>query len=123
MADSIIDDATLAAAERLFGIEYTSAEHAQMLDNLPDQIELAVRRRAVKLPNSLSPATVFDPCLPGFSAPAQCRMNIPRIAPPLPTNDEDIAFAPVGHQSAWIGWWTIDLRPTDADLSRPNPQA
>jgi hypothetical protein len=69
MADSVIDRAALAAAERLFGIEYTDAEHAQMLDNLPDQIELAVRRRSVKLPKSLSPATVFDPRLPGFTMP------------------------------------------------------
>jgi hypothetical protein len=44
MADSIIDGATLAAAERLFGIEYTDAERAQMLDNVADQIELTVRR-------------------------------------------------------------------------------
>ena len=102
MADSTIDGATLAAAERLFGIQYTDAERAQMLDNLAEQIELAVRRRAVKHPNSLPPATVFDPRPPGFTMPAQPRMNIPRIAPPLPANDEDIAFASVAHQSAWI---------------------
>jgi Asp-tRNA(Asn)/Glu-tRNA(Gln) amidotransferase A subunit family amidase len=102
MADSTIDGPTLAAAERLFGIQYTDAERTQMLDNLADQIESTVRRRAVKLPNSLPPATVFDPRLPGFMMPAQRRMNIPRIAPPLPANDEDIAFAPAGHQSAWI---------------------
>ena len=119
MADSIIDGATLAAAERLFGIEYTDAEHAQMLDNLADQIELAVRRRAVKLPNSLPPATVFDPRLPGFTMPAQSRMNIPRIAPPLPANDEDIAFAPVSHQSAWIaGGQLTSVRLTRIYLDR-----
>ena len=66
-----IHGATLAAAERLFGIQYTDAERAQMRDNLADQIELAVRRRAVKLPNALPPATVFDPRLPGFTMPAQ----------------------------------------------------
>lgn len=55
MADNAIDGTTVAAAERLFGIQYTDAERTQMLDNLADQIELAVRRRAVKLPNSLPP--------------------------------------------------------------------
>jgi len=119
MADPVIDGTTLAAAERLLGIEYTEAEHAQMLDNLPDQIELAVRRRAVKLPNSLPPATVFDPRLPGFTMPAQCQMNIPRIAPPLPANDEDIAFAPVSHQSAWIaGGQLTSVRLTRIYLDR-----
>ena len=45
MTDPMIDGATLAAAERLFGIQYTDTERAQMLDNLADQVELAVRRR------------------------------------------------------------------------------
>lgn len=81
MADLTIYGAALAAAERLFGIQYTDTERAQMLDNLADQIELAVRRRVVKLPNSLPPATVFDPRPPGFTLPAQRLMNIPRIAP------------------------------------------
>jgi hypothetical protein len=92
----------VAAAERLFGIQSTGAERTQMLDNLADQIEVAVRRRAVKLPNSLPPATVFDPRPPGFMMPAQPRMNIPRVAPPLPSNDEDIVYATVGHLSAWV---------------------
>src|SRR6516225_1485213 len=99
MANSTIDGPTLAAAERLFGIQYTDAERAQMLDSLADQIEWAVRRRVVTLPNSLAPATAFDPRLAGFLMPAQSRMNIPRSAPPLPSNDEDIVFASVGHLS------------------------
>jgi hypothetical protein len=101
-ADFTIDDPTLSAAERLFGIQYTDSERAQMLGNLADQIEMAVRRRAVKLPNSLAPSTVFDPRPPGFTMPAQFRMNIPRVAFPLPSNDEDIVFAPVKHLSTWI---------------------
>ena len=67
MTDLAIDDATLNAAERLFGVRYTDAEHAQMRDNLAQQVELAIRRRAVKLPNTLPPATLFDPRLPGFA--------------------------------------------------------
>ena len=122
MADLTIHGATLAAAERLFGIRYTDTERAQMLDNLADQIELAVRRRVVKMPNSLPPATVFDPRPPGFTLPAQRLMNIPRIAPPLPANDEDIAFAPVSHQSAWI-WWATNFGATHAHLPRPSPRA
>ena len=119
MADYTIDGTTVAAAERLFGIQYTDAERTQMLDNLADQIELAVRRRAVKLPNSLPPATVFDPRLPGFMMPAQPRMNIPRVAPPLPSNDEDIVYAPVGHLSAWVsGGQLTSVRLTRMYLDR-----
>jgi Asp-tRNA(Asn)/Glu-tRNA(Gln) amidotransferase A subunit family amidase len=119
MADSTIDCPTLAAAERLFGIQYTDNERTQMLDNLADQIELAVRRRAVKLPNALAPATVFDPRLPGFMMPAQPRMNIPRVAPPLPSNDEDIAYAPMGRLSAWIaGGQLTSVRVTRMYLDR-----
>jgi Asp-tRNA(Asn)/Glu-tRNA(Gln) amidotransferase A subunit family amidase len=102
MTDLTIDDSMLDAAERLLGIRYTEAERAQMRDNLGGQIALAVRRRAVKLPNALPPATLFDPRLAGFSMPAQAALNIPRVAPALPGSDEDIAFAPVHHLSCWI---------------------
>jgi hypothetical protein len=102
MTDLTIDDATLNAAELLLGVRYTDAERAQMRDNLADQIELAVRRRAVKLPNALPPATIFDPRLRSFRMPAQSALNIPRSAHILPQADEDIAFAPVRHLSAWI---------------------
>jgi hypothetical protein len=54
MADSTIDGATLTAAERLFGIQYTNAGRTQILDNLTDQIELAVRRRAASRFSSLN---------------------------------------------------------------------
>jgi hypothetical protein len=97
MTDLTIDDATLNAAERLLGVRYTDAERAQMRDNLAAQIELAVRRRAVKLPNALPPATLFDPRLRSFRMPAQSALNIPRSAHILPQADEDIAFAPVRH--------------------------
>ena len=75
----MIDGATLNAAERLFGVRYTDAERAQMRDNLGEQVQQVFRRRAVKLPHALSPATLFDPRLPGFAMPAQSAMNIPRI--------------------------------------------
>jgi Asp-tRNA(Asn)/Glu-tRNA(Gln) amidotransferase A subunit family amidase len=119
MTDLTIDDATLNAAERLFGVRYTDAERAQMRDNLAQQIEFAVRRRAVRLPNALPPATLFDPRLSGFAMPAQSTLNVPRSASPLPHADEDIAFAPVRHLSAWIaGGQLSSTRLTNIYLSR-----
>jgi hypothetical protein len=41
MADSTIDAPTLAAAERLFGIQYTDAERTQMMDNLAGRDAIA----------------------------------------------------------------------------------
>jgi len=45
MTDLMMDDATLDAAERLFGVRYTEAERTQMRDNLNGQVELALRRQ------------------------------------------------------------------------------
>ncbi len=114
MSELQIDDHAIAAAERLFGIEYTPQERAQMRDNLAPQVEWALRRRKVGLPNALPPSLLFDPRLPGFAMPAQQAMNIPRIAPPLPADDTAIAFAPVAHLSAWIAGHQL----TSARLTR-----
>jgi Asp-tRNA(Asn)/Glu-tRNA(Gln) amidotransferase A subunit family amidase len=94
--------ATIAAAEALLGITYTEAERALMLDNLPAQIEDALRRRAVRLPAALGPATRFDPRLPGATAPADTGFawSPPGVA--FPDNDEDIAYAPVGALAGWL---------------------
>jgi Asp-tRNA(Asn)/Glu-tRNA(Gln) amidotransferase A subunit family amidase len=92
----------LAAAETLLGIRYTDAERALMLDNLPPQLERALRSRALGHPASLGPATKFDPRLPGFAMPkaAPFVFTPPDIA--LPESDEDIAFAPVTALAGWI---------------------
>jgi len=102
MSEFLLDDVGLDAAERLFGVRYTASERAQMRDNLGAQIDLAVRRRAVRLDDALPPATLFDPRLRGFVMPEQAAMNVPAEAPALPADDDDIAFAPVRHLAAWI---------------------
>jgi Asp-tRNA(Asn)/Glu-tRNA(Gln) amidotransferase A subunit family amidase len=95
---------TIAAAERLIGIAYTSRERAQMLGNLDGQIASAIARRAKPLANSVPTASRFDPRLPGFRMPAGA--GTLRFSPagkiPLPVAEEDIAFAPVTQLSAWI---------------------
>jgi Asp-tRNA(Asn)/Glu-tRNA(Gln) amidotransferase A subunit family amidase len=94
---------TLAAAERLLGVTYTDAERAQMLGTLDEQIAAAVSRRRVPLDNAAPMATRFDPRLPGFAMPhAADRMRLSPVTAPLPDNDDDIAFAPLTHLSAWI---------------------
>jgi Asp-tRNA(Asn)/Glu-tRNA(Gln) amidotransferase A subunit family amidase len=92
----------IAAAETLLGVRYTDAERALMLDNFAPQIELALRRRAVSLPETLGPAHKFDPRLPGFAMPADGGFDWRPRAAALPAGDEDIAFAPVAELAFWI---------------------
>jgi Asp-tRNA(Asn)/Glu-tRNA(Gln) amidotransferase A subunit family amidase len=94
---------SISEAEKLVGLAYGEAERALMLDNLAAQIDLAVKRRKTVLPQSLAPATLFDPRLPGWtpSAGGRFRASEPPVLP-LPGNDEDIAFAPVSTLASWI---------------------
>jgi len=95
--------ATIEAAERLLAVSYTPAERQQMLDNLEGQITSAVARRGVHLDNSVPMAMRFDPRLPGFAMPHGAdALTLSAVTSPLPGSDEDIAFAPVTHLSAWI---------------------
>ncbi len=98
------DAETIAAAERVMGVQYSEAERALMQGNLAPQVQSARKRRELDFPNDLAPATRFDPRLPGFRAPAAQRPL--RWSEPdpgtLPQGDEDIAFAPVTHLAHWI---------------------
>jgi hypothetical protein len=99
----MITVADIEAAERLVGIAYTPSERSQMVGNLAGQIDSARKRRAVPLANSMPMASRFDPRLPSFRMPAAgpLRFGAP-ASEPLPQDDSDIAFAPVGQLSAWI---------------------
>jgi Asp-tRNA(Asn)/Glu-tRNA(Gln) amidotransferase A subunit family amidase len=95
--------ADIEAAERLVGIAYTAIERSQMVGNLAGQIESARTRRTVPLANSMPMASRFDPRPPSFRMPAERPLRFSVFASkPLPKDDSDIAFAPVGELSAWI---------------------
>ena len=100
---STITVETILEAEKLLGLGYSEAERALMVENVAAQVELAVKRRATKLPLTLAPATLFDPRLPGFAMPPERGFRPSEAAaPPLADEDEDIAFAPVTTLAAWI---------------------
>lgn len=94
----------IEAAEKILGVTYTDAERKLMASNLAPQIETALRRRSLSLPNGMAPALRFDPRLPGFpTPPAQVSPVWSNAAPgPLPDRDSDIAFAPVARLRHWI---------------------
>jgi len=94
---------TIAAGERLMGVEYTQAERQLMLDNLEGQIASALLRRAVAIPNHVPMAMRFDPRLPDFAMPhGMDALKLSPVTASLPRSDEDIAYAPVTHLAAWI---------------------
>lgn len=99
---------TFAEAEKLVQVQMTPAELAEAAGNwrmaMAPLYEMRVGPRKATLEPTLAPATIWDPVLPGEkSGPAQNRFVRGRIDPgPLPSNDEDIAFASVTRLSGWI---------------------
>ena len=116
-----ISTETIAHAERLFDVSYTHSEREQIVSVIDDYISMATRLRLVEKPNSLAPACVFDPRLPGRTYRAQGN-NLVRSNEnpgPLPADDVSIAYAPVWQLSAWIARGDISSRRlTDIYLSR-----
>jgi len=111
----------LGIAEKLVDVNYTDAERAAIYDNLEGMVDRTRERRAnAPLANTDAPAQTFDPRLPGRSYKTQ--KNSVAIkggeVGPLPT-DEDIAFAPVWKQGAWLRSGQLSAtRLTDIYLQR-----
>lgn len=102
MAETLTPD-VIEAAERVFGVTYTAAERALMLDTLEEQLGVTATRRALRFDNAEPPALRFDPRLPETRMPAPGPLRFRAADPgPLPADPEDIAFAPLWQLSAWI---------------------
>ena len=110
MPDDLTTD-VIAAAEKLVGVDYTAEERAQMVGNLEGQLASAIARRGVALDNATPAACRFDPRLPGFAMPHGADLLTPSPqSAQLPTDEDDIAFAPVTMLSHWIGSGSITSR-------------
>ena len=101
----------IEGAERLAGVSYSVAEREQMLGNLESQIAAAQAVRS-RWANASPPALRFDPRPPGFTTPAgRSGVRARRLAAkPLPTSEEDIAFASVNQLSHWLDAGAITSR-------------
>src|SRR5271163_3496028 len=103
-----VSPATFAEAEKLVRVELTEAERAQAASNWSNSMAALYERRTgpkkVALESTLSPASRWDPVLPGMKAgPDRDQFVRSKNDPgPLPTRDEDIAFASVTQLSRWI---------------------
>ena len=95
---------TFAEAEKLTGVPYTDSERDMMIDTIEQQILWAKQVRNLKINNNYHvPATVFNPRLPETKLPLPVwKRETYEKLPPVPVNEEDIAFAPITQMSEWI---------------------
>ncbi|MFB1483572.1 amidase [Corallococcus sp. RDP092CA] len=104
-----VSPTTFAEAEKLMQVRLTPAERTQAAGNwrvsLAPLHERRTGPRKLALEPTLSPASQWNPSLPGLgpTAPARDRFVRSRAAKvPLPAKEEDIAFAPLTQLSRWV---------------------
>jgi len=100
--------ATFAEAEKLAQVTMTAAERKQAAASWRTSMSAYLERRTgprkVPIEDAVAPATLWNPAIAGTSiGPAHDRFVRSAGDPgSLPTNDADIAFAPVTRLSRWI---------------------
>ena len=103
-AEQSITAATIDEAAKLHGVQYSASERELLLETISGQLAAVETVRSIARPIDLQPAIVFDPRLPGTEYRKQ--RNEVRLAAgdpgPLPSSDDDIAFASVTALSWWI---------------------
>jgi Asp-tRNA(Asn)/Glu-tRNA(Gln) amidotransferase A subunit family amidase len=101
-ADITID--TIASAEEVAGIHFDAAERELMLDGLKQQEQRIEALHKVALPNSVSPAIVFDPLPPGKKISPEARRPMVRskVASRAVPADDELAFLPVTELSELV---------------------
>ncbi|HMA52248.1 MAG TPA: amidase [Magnetospirillaceae bacterium] len=99
---------TFREAEKLLQVSSAPKDLAQMAENWQQSMAPVYERRQgprkIALEESLQPATVWNPVLPGMQGgPLQARFQPADHPPaPMPASDQDIAFAPVTALAGWI---------------------
>ena len=103
-----VSAATFAEAEKLMQVQLRPAERAMAATSWRTTMAALLERRTgprtVVLGDALAPATVWNPAVIGRnSGPARDRfVRSAADLRPLPSSDDEIAFAPVSQLSRWI---------------------
>src|SRR5262245_39739123 len=103
-----VSSATFAQAEKLMRVEMTPADRAQAAGNWRSAMAPVYERRTgphkVELEPTLAPYSLWNPVLPGQKGGPQNERFIwsKPDAGPLPSREEEIAFAPVTRLARWI---------------------
>ena len=97
-------EADLAATERVLGLSYTSAERAQLARGYDQVLDQLGTIRKLDLANDVSPASRFDPRVPGktYTAPTPKIRGKAPDAGALPSGAADIALAPAWKLGQWL---------------------
>src|SRR6185312_11932613 len=99
---------TFSESEKLVQVQLTPAERAEAAGNWRSAMAPLYERRTgprkIELDSTLAPYSGWNPVLPGESSGPQQQRFIWSNPDPgaIPTNDEDIAFAPVTRLARWI---------------------
>jgi Asp-tRNA(Asn)/Glu-tRNA(Gln) amidotransferase A subunit family amidase len=95
---------TIASAEEVAGITFDPAERELMLDGLKQQEQRIEALHKVVLPNSVSPAIVFDPLPPGKKIVSEPRRPMVRskVAHRAVPAEDELAFLPVTELSELV---------------------
>ena len=107
-AGPVVSASTFAEAEKLVQFELTPSEREQAAGNWRRSMAALYERRTGPRkffpPSSVAPATQWNPILPGQPAPPSRDRFIRSKKEPaaLPTNDQDISFAPLWQLSRWV---------------------
>jgi Asp-tRNA(Asn)/Glu-tRNA(Gln) amidotransferase A subunit family amidase len=92
-------------AEKLAGLTFTDAQRRQMERGVADHLASFARLRTRALDNQVAPCMYFDPVPPGRTRPAATPRRV-KLAPPpeleVPTEIEELAFAPLWHLSELV---------------------
>jgi Asp-tRNA(Asn)/Glu-tRNA(Gln) amidotransferase A subunit family amidase len=103
-----VTPATFAEAEKLMQVTMTPAERQQAAESwrtsMAPYLERRTGPRKVEIDPADAPALLWNPMLPGIpELPQHDRFVRSTTAPgPLPSSDDDIAFAPVTRLARWI---------------------
>lgn len=97
-----IDAETIGQAQKLAAMSFDTRERSLIAGSIERQIETYKARRTHTLANGVAPATVFRPPLPNAGTTQGSLSPSTANVPTLPSNEVDIAFAPVTWLSKWI---------------------
>jgi hypothetical protein len=102
-----VSPSTFAEAEKLAQVTMSAGEREMAASTwrraMAPLLERRVGPRKVALEPNVAPGTRWNPALGGETGPTKDAFVRSRSdAPPLPSKDADIAFAPVVHLSRWI---------------------
>ncbi len=102
--DHAVQTSVIAAAEKLFGLEFTPAHRDSMLTGVRNNLQGYKTLREHPVPNDLWPSLQFNPIPRGFEPPArqhETNFNLPENVS-LPENLDQLAFFTVAELSVLI---------------------